>query len=192
MLQLLGRLLDWAPAIVGTLLSSAGAAVAGWVTVALSNYAPLSWVGAAFVGALIFALCYWAWTAAKVNLQRVEFARAQAEAVATINPLETTFQKQRISIDSFRTPFADPVDGKTFVDCELIGPGVVFFNGVSTLVNVRFDLCDFVRVRKGSRMFSGLVFSNTTVTRGRMRLMTILITEDMVDKLGFSPNWLTH
>jgi hypothetical protein len=98
--------------------------IMGWaahVTEQLRPYAPLSWVLAAALGALMFSALYWfickgrnLWILATIN---------RTFHIATppkINRLKDTFQKQSIDISQLITPFDRIIKGKTFIDCDLI------------------------------------------------------------------------
>lgn len=189
------RLLKWSPTVLGTAFSSY---IAGWATAttnAVSQYAPLSWIAAALVGGCMFLLARALWYSARVNAEKLEFARDAGKRTSSINPVDAVFTKQRIELQQFRNQFNEVVDGKTFVDCELYGPAVVFLLGNISMSGAGIANCEFVRVRNGAAVFNSIPFSNLTVTRGKMRGLTILVPESMVDTVNagiHNIQWITH
>ena len=148
------RLLRWGPVAIGT---AATAVVSGWATSAtklLEDYAPLSWVGGAVIGAALFLIGAAAWSSARVNAARLEYVRDLKVAAEPINPLEGTFNRKRIQIQAFRSQFNEPVDGKTFVDCDLCGPAVIMLLGNISMGGVEMGNCEFVRVRNGAAIIN--------------------------------------
>lgn len=178
------RLIAWGPTLLGVSLSGSLAAWASAATKVLADYGPISWVIAAIIGACSFLLGNVLWSAAKLNTVRLEYARELAKRTPSFNPLGETFTKQRIDLQTFRNQFNEPVTGKTFVDCELVGPALVILAGNVSMSDVGIGNCEFVKVRDRARIFNGIPFLNLTVTRGKMRGLTIIVPESAVDKVN--------
>ena len=194
-LQLGERLLHWGPLVIGT----GGAAwLGGWATAATSAfgaYSPASWVFGGLLGAGLFALVVSLWTSARTRMVRLKFASAMSEKPPTVNPLDGVFTKQRISADSFRNHFNEPVEGKTFVDCELIGPAVIFLADGISMAGVGIAACEFIRVRDGAAIYNAMPWQHITVTRGKLRGLTLLVPQSAVAKVDAGVagiQWITH
>ena len=171
------------------------AAYATSATKLLEQYAPLSWVGGSLVGAVLFLIGAAAWSTARVNAARLEYVRDLKTAAEPINPLDETFNRKRIQIQDLRSQFNEGVDGKTFVDCDLCGPAVIVLLGNISMSGVGIGNCEFVRVRNGAAIINAIPFLNLTVTRGKMRGLTILVPEGAVPQVDAGVRgiqWVTH
>lgn len=118
------------------------------LTDALSQYAPASYFFGFGVGALM-------WLGGLVMFERRQLTadkRARYRDLqapkSQINPLDTTFQRQRIWISDFLVPGENSIRGKSFIDCEIIGPAAVVITG-STLNGGVFVACDSIVLRPG-------------------------------------------
>lgn len=189
------RLLRWMPAILGTTLSGT---VSGWAaatTKVLEGYAPLSWVLAVVFGACSFLTALLLWQRMRLIVTKIEFTKRFSKLPSTINPLESTFTKQRIALQDFRTQFMEPVVGKTFVDCEIYGPAIVILAGKISMSGATFGNCDFIKIKEGSSVQNGIPFLDLTVTRGKMMGLTFLVPEGAASKLNEGVRgvqWITN
>jgi hypothetical protein len=189
------RLIRWGPAILGATASSVLAGWAGSATKALEQYSPSSWVFRAIVGALGFLGGAALWSFTRVNLQRLEYARNLSMRTAAFNPLDDNFTKKRIQVEALRSQFNEPVVGKTFVDCELVGPAVICLIGPIAIHGVGIGNCEFVRIRNGARILNAIPFINLTVTRGKLTGLTIFVPEGSVENVNAGVSgiqWITH
>jgi hypothetical protein len=91
------------------------------------DYAPFSWVAAGFLGVGFTVLCYMGWQWAIRQRAPAKFNAALLEKGATVNPLAPTFEGQRIFINDFILPSLPLVKGKTFINCDIIGPANFLF-----------------------------------------------------------------
>ena len=168
--------------------------MAGWTAAAtktLTEYAPLSYVLAGLAGALFAALFLAAWAGFRSLIAKVRYLAQFERKVDSINPLEDLFNKRRIDMQGFRNPMNQPAINKSFVDCELYGPVVVFFQGHSILVDSQITNCDFVKVREGVPVHSVTVFNNISIRRCKLFRLTILVPEGAADQIPASAHWIT-
>jgi len=167
---------------------------AAWFTAALAPYSPLSWVLAGAVMALVLAVIITLLSKTADVLTRWNFARKMAASPPSFNPLDTVFERMQLKLSDLRNPYAPVHDGKTFLDCELIGPGVIAFYG-STVERVAFIGCDCVAIKKDAQVQNLLVLRNAVVRGGEIYGATILFSE--ADVPGFRTampniNWITQ
>jgi hypothetical protein len=106
----------------GAVVSSGIAGWASHATESLKLYQPLSWVAAALLGGLIWMLAYAAWSRARLWVINGTINQNFYKSDDRINPMEITFREKRINIADLASPIEPFVKGKTFIDCELIGP----------------------------------------------------------------------
>lgn len=191
LLQFLDRVVRWAPPALGTLLSGGLASWAATATEALNKYGPISWVASGLVGAVLFCLAWWLWSVAKLNVAKAEFAKDFASKSPNINPLDDTFTKQRIDVNTFRTPTFDVAKGKVFVDCELRGPAVVLFMGYSSFSHAGFINCEMVKIKDNTSIYNVIPFENITVRGGKLYNLTILVPESAAKSFPPETHWLT-
>lgn len=96
---------------------------------ALKPYAPLSW-GIAFmiffIAALVCACLLAKWS--EINA-RGRIFRASSEKPSPINLLDGEFTRQTIRIESLVHPMGLPMERKTFIECDFVGPGIIALSG---------------------------------------------------------------
>jgi uncharacterized membrane protein YeaQ/YmgE (transglycosylase-associated protein family) len=115
---------SWPVGGTGVLTGWPGAASAR-----LEPWGPIGYMATGLAGALIAAWClalvgFW--------LERMARARFIVEAAVTprtINPLEQTFIKLKISLQDCFSPFMTLNEGKTFIECHLHGHAIVVMLG---------------------------------------------------------------
>jgi hypothetical protein len=177
--------------VVGASLSGGLAGWAATVTAALNSDSPISWIFSSLTGAISFTLAWNLWSAARLNIAKLEFTKNFALRPQLINPLETTFTKQRVDINNFRTPTFDVVEGKVFVDCELRGPAVVLFQGYSNFSHAGFINCEMVKVKDKTIIYNVVPFKDITVRGGKLFNLTILVPESGASSFPPNAHWIT-
>ena len=176
--------------VVGGLMSS----YAAFVTNALQPYAPFSWVAAGIMAALLVACALLAAAKAADVIAHWNFVRKLAAGPAPFNPLSDHFERQQIKLADFRNPFNLVHSGKTFINCEIIGPGVIFFTGNSVLQDIGFINCDCVAVREGAFVQNLMAFDSAVLRGGKIYGATVLFPASKKDELSKQiPNmaWIT-
>src|SRR5260221_8935453 len=108
--------------LLGWAMSFVVPAWATWAVEALRAWAPLSWVGAGFLGVLIAAIGYAIFARGRLWFINARITDEFYKTADRINPLDDTFRNRRISIADLISPIEPVIRGKTFIDCELIGP----------------------------------------------------------------------
>lgn len=94
------------------------------------------------------------------------------------NPLESRFEKKIIRLTDFFSPFYSPHKNKTFIHCELTGPGNILFLG-STLQNCIFSSCQIAILNKTSEpIINVTAFRNCTLLDCKILGSTIFMTKE--------------
>src|SRR5258708_37565714 len=101
---------------------------ATWFTGIFQQHAPASWIYATVIGALIGALIAALLAYSREKMQQVRF-RNTVFSGTYLNPLDTLFTTKRVRIADLSPPIGAIIEGKTFVDCEIMGPANVVFEG---------------------------------------------------------------
>lgn len=186
MLRLFNTLLNAAssvytllPLLAGGALVTALAAWAAWTTERLSPYAPASWVAAGLLGGLSFAFtaalvayCRQRW----VNTTLLQRFHGQADRV---NPLDAMFTRQRIRIEDLASPIDRTVRGKTFIDCEILGPANVIVlvsgpgsGGFTTCV---FNNCAGARFKDDAPVPNAVTFIDCNFLRCTLHRLILVV-----------------
>lgn len=129
-----------------------------------SDYAPLSWVAAGFVGVALLVVLRLLWHVGNKIKIKVKFDAMSLERGSLINPLESTFVKERIHVNDFVLPSHPFIDGKAFIDCEIIGPANIYFelgNAATDIKGPKFDGV-WLGPRAKFNPNNGFIFRNCT------------------------------
>ena len=190
-IALVERLLKWGPLVIGV---GGSGWLAGWATSAteaFASYSPLSWVLGVFCGAILFLFAYFLWAAARVRIASYRFAQDMAGRLHNVNPLEQTFNLQKIDINAFRNPYPEPVIGKTFINCELHGPAIVAFLGRTQILEAGIIECEFIAVRDDASLVNVIALQDTTIRGGKIYHLTVLVPKAHIASIPAGARWLT-
>lgn len=158
-----------------------------------SEYSPLSWVVAGFAGLFIYALCVALYGFGQSRSVRSKYdARFMAET-GGVDPLSKVFEGKRIFLNDFILPSNPFVNGKTFVDCEIVGPANMFLAMGNAINDIRPGLVDAV-VLSGDRQFhNGFNFFNCTFRGCTFHRVTLFFTaQEYVINAGVDwLNWIS-
>ena len=162
-------------------------AIAGWAaqsSPALVRYAPFSWVAAALAGTLIFFVIARLAVAIRTALLNADIRRRFYDAPNRLNPVQEVFRGERINISDLVPPYEPVIRGKTFIDCELIGPASILLNatkpGSGGFNGVMFLEAAGIVVQDGIGIPNCTVFEDCQFLRGK--IVRVLI---FVPRLGY-------
>ena len=152
------------------------AAVKDWVW----NVGPIGWVLAFFAGLILTLLMMWLYEVVASRGDMRKAVRAVANRPSGVNILAPEFRDQRIGVSDFFNVFLLPNAGKTFTNCEMIGPGDVLLRNTTMLAPMRFHDCQFVLVRPDRPISSVAVFDNCRFLGGAFVKCTFFIDAAML------------
>ncbi len=110
----------------------------------------------------------------------------------SINMLDPIFTRQRISINDFYRVDFKQWEGKTFIGCEIIGPGPLILNGNTTLNGTQIQDCDFVKIKVNHPISIAIAFNNTNFVDCYFHRVVIYVPEYMAGSFdGMAANWIT-
>lgn len=182
--------ITWFAALVASFAVPAWAAR---VTGVFAQYAPLSWVIVGFVGMASGSatLALFAWGRGRLVRSRYD-AKLLAQG-GEIDPLAKTFERKRIFLNEFVLPSMPLIEGKTFIDCEIIGPASVILNIGNTVSEHRLPKCDAYVMSAPAQPNNGYIFNNCAF-RGcsfiRVSLMFSLMEYDKAKDVEWL-NWVS-
>lgn len=192
--------LTWLQLITGGgLLSAVGwvsnlaAKQTQWVTTLGPYGVWLATLGGVLLAAIVFLLMVWgryAWLRGSAMNQWRE------QVGDKFNPLENSFRNQRILLRDLVSPLVPVVRGKTFYDCELLGPGNVVVRITAPnsggFANLRFNNCDWVVARPNVASQSFIILEDCHFIGGNVtNIMFFLIREEALAMMMPGMNWIT-
>ena len=168
----LGSHASLSPLLAGSGIMTVLAGWAAHATAILRPYAPLSWVAVSIITLLLCASFYaliaraWLWHSRASSNK--EFYRN----VDRINPLETTFQNRRILVSDLVSPIEPIVRGKTFIDCEIIGPANIVFTatyaGSGGINGCGLHACEGCTIADNAKIINAIIFIDCNILRGKL------------------------
>jgi len=156
--------IEWKLSLVGIMLGAAGSfALPAWALRAanmFSQYAPFSWVVAGFSGLLAYAIFIWLVGLGRSNLVRSKYDAKFMQETGGVDPLAKVFEGKRIYLNDFVLPSQPQVVGKTFVDCEIVGPANMYFEFDNSVDDIQPGLVDAVALSGERQFYNGVLFRN--------------------------------
>lgn len=125
-----------------------------------SEYAPFSWVVAGFAGLLLYAIAVFIYGTGQQRSVRSRYDARFMQETGGVDPLARVFQGKRIYLNDFVLPSQPQVIGKTFVDCEIVGPANMYFEFDNSVDDVQPGLVDAVALSGERQFFNGVLFRN--------------------------------
>lgn len=178
-LSLWGRFFGYGTTMVVGLVSAWGAFVAKLFV----DYAPFSYIFAGVFSAAVFAFALACVGWFRLGLARARAMRQVSRPVESVNPLDTTFVKRRISLVELADPVTRIIDGKTFVDCDLVGLKFTFAYSRCTFDTPKAMLdCDMVALPIGEGESAPLpsnayMIKNCSMHRCKFHQQTMLFNQ---------------
>ena len=103
-------------------LSALAARATSW----MNEYGPISWVAAGILGALLASIVFAVASSARLRWIRAHYNAQLIKRSGFVDPLATTFHNKRIHLSDFVEPANSFIEGKTFVDCDIVGPAIIY------------------------------------------------------------------
>jgi hypothetical protein len=169
---LFGKIAEYYLAISLTFVAGLGGSISVWFASRsewVSQYGVLGWWIAALFGAGAFVLIILGAVGVASYIQKILYMRQWAKKVDFVNPLENEFSKERIKLEDFVNPITRTIVGKTFIDCELLGPSNILIANNNTFDHSGFINCDFIEIREnleGARTV--ILFIGCRIIRSKM------------------------
>ena len=158
-----------------------------------SEYAPFSWVAAGFAGLVIYTLCVFLYGSGQIRVVRSKYDAKFMSETGGVDPLALVFEGKRIFLNDFVLPSNPNVIGKTFVNCEIVGPANIFLEANNSINNIVPGMIDAVCLEPGKPFRNGFAFRNCAFrgcTFHRVTLFFTLYEADENRNLDWL-NWIT-
>jgi len=170
--------------VVWSLLVPAGSfALPAWATKAagvFSQYAPLSWVVAGFAGLFIYALAVFIYGTGQQRSVRSRYDSNFMQESGGVGPMLRVFEGKRVYLNDFVLPSNPLVDGKTFVDCEIVGPTNMYLEFDNKINDIRPGLVDTVALSGEKVFLNGVRFRNCIFRGCTFHRVTLFIRPEEV------------
>ena len=184
---------------LGTLVSSklipttsfALPAWATWASRMFSDYAPLSWVIAGFSGLLVYAACVAMHGFGRHRTVRSRYDEKFLSGTGGVDPLSKVFEGKRIFLNDFILPSNPLVNGKTFVDCEIVGPANIYLDHDNNINEIQAGKVDAVALSGKNQFINGFVFTSCTFRKCTFHRITLFFHPEEARLIaGLDLNWL--
>ncbi len=160
----------------------------------LVRFAPLSYIGAGLIGSLILAFGYYVVSHARARWVRTKYDNVMMQRGGLVDPMMKIFERKRIYLSEFALPSHPVIEGKTFIDCEIIGPANILFEFGNNVNDQKIPRCDAVVIAANRSFYNGFQFRNCTLRGCSLQRITLFITEDEFPKVQSVDwlNWITY
>jgi hypothetical protein len=194
--RLLDRAANYWQAIAATGILGVGV-VTGWAASAvdaLTAYAPLCWVIAGLLGALLAAAIFFAvqlgvrlWIRNRWNV----LLMAQPEP---INPVDKTFENRRIRISEMVVPSHRILANKTFIDCEIVGPANLYWFRGNAAAIPHGPKIDAVYLEPKTTFYNGIVLDGCIFRNCSFFNITLFVGADEYHRVKSDSilNWISE
>ena len=151
----------------------------------ISEYGPVAWGAVVLVSALLIAMTFALMAWYKRTQVRTLYDAKLLESGLFINPLDNVFERKRIFINDFVLPSHRIIQNKTFIDCDLIGPGTIYFRTMNQVQPIREPRVDIVWLSPTAVFYNGFIFDNCIFRNCSFQRITIFASLEDFD------NWKT-
>ncbi|WP_155765361.1 hypothetical protein [Mesorhizobium erdmanii] len=150
-------------------------------TNAFEAYAPASWVAAGFAGFLLFAVGYATFAWARSKLIRARYDQNLYKRTGFVDPMAATFENKRIFLADFVLPSDPHIEGKTFINCDLIGPANIYIRTANSVNEHRLPKCDGVVIEPTKSLYNVIFMDNCTFRRCSFKRITLIVDPAMYE-----------
>ena len=182
--------------IQGLVVAIGSFALPAWALEAaglFSEYSPISWVLAGFAGLFVFGVSVAIFGYGQSKWVRSKYdAKFLAES-GGVDPLERVFERRRIFLNDFVLPSHPFVEGKNFVDCEIVGPANIFLERENNISDVKPISVDAVALSGQTRLFNGYTFRNCSFRNCTFHRVTMFFSPEEVQRIQHLEwlNWIS-
>lgn len=156
----------------------AGFALPAWAVNAaniFSEYSPVSWLAAGFAGLFLTLFCMLVWEFAVRLKIRSQYDARLLSAPSLVNPLDKTFEGKRIYINEFVLPSHTRIEGKTFIDCEIVGPANIYWFAGNQAQENKLPKMDAVFLDPKKLFFNGILLKDCIFRGCSFQRITVFI-----------------
>lgn len=190
--------LEYRWSLLGMMVTAVGSfALPAWAvraTEIFAEFSPASWVAAGFAGFLLYVSGYAIYAWARERVVRSKYNQNLYERTGFVDPMAATFENKRIFLSDFVLPSDAFVQGKTFINCEIVGPANLFLRGNYQVHEQRLPNVDAV-VLNGDRSFhNGIIIEDCTFRGCSFRRITLMMLPHEYERYAALEwlNWISR
>ncbi|MBK6897670.1 MAG: hypothetical protein IPH06_13890 [Alphaproteobacteria bacterium] len=171
--------------------------VLAYFTEAFLDLAPFSYGLAFLIGFVFYSLGWYIWGQYRISVAKSRILELSVGPKSSINPLNNHFENQRIYISDFFVPYDPVIKGKTFLNCEIMGPFNIIIpqGGRGTFDGVDFYECDFIEAKPNAFAHVGIGLFDVSFKNCKFYKFTIIVPPDIANQLRsikeLDINWVT-
>lgn len=140
------------------------------------QYSPFSWVVAGFAGLLTLALYHFVLGYGRSLKVRAKIDARLLGSSPGVDPLAKVFEGKRTFLNDLILPSNPTVNGKTFVDCEIVGPANIFLQVGNAINDVAYSNIDGVVLDGVTPFNNGFIFRNCAFRGCTFHRVTLFFT----------------
>lgn len=174
-------------------------AIGVWVasiTAWLEAWGPIAWLAGGLTCALVFSILLLVAVTIAEKIWMVLFKNRYYPKPSDVNPMDIHFLKKRINLLSVFPPVPGPLEGKTFEECEIIGPINIF--PIGTLISqCRYVSADYIMVTddaaNNSMIYNARIVKDCRFIKCKFHNVSFIVSEGAYpafDSYG-GCNWIT-
>ncbi|MEQ8249924.1 hypothetical protein [Oceanibaculum nanhaiense] len=171
--------LEWRLSLIGVGVTAVSSFVLPAWAVRTANlfadYAPFSWVTAGFLGALTGAIIYAIVAWARSRWVRAGYDHNLYKRSGFVDPMAATYENKRIFLADFVLPSDPHISGKTFINCEIVGPANLFIRQGNQVNEQILPICDAVVLNGDRQFYNGITFDNCTFRKCSFKRITLML-----------------
>lgn len=126
------------------------------------------------LGAVSWARQRWVISAAAVRL---------AERTDTANPLQREFHKLKINLQDMAHPITRQIRNKRFMDCQILGPGVLVIQNKNIISYCELTNCDAVKTSQGTMIYNGLLLDECEFLRCEFINFIFVASDNLIEMM---------
>jgi hypothetical protein len=155
---------------------------------ALKPYGYVAWATIALLAALVIVIARWLiiWgTRVRINNR---YDERMLSGGADFNPLDKTFVSKRIFVNDFALPSHPHIEGKVFIDCDIIGPANLYWFQNNNAQPIRAPVVDVVILEPGKLFNSGFIMRDCIFTNCSFQRITVFAGAHYYEVWKDNPN----
>jgi len=168
---------------------------AGYASIWLDSYGPIAWLICGLIGSLNIAFALYIVSVARTKWICATLQKQFHAEHDRINPQDVHFLNRRISLGDLLPPGNVSVSGKTFENCDIVGP-LNIFPIATTIMKCKYVTCDYVAIKPitDEKPLNATVFENCRFINCRIFFVSFLVLEEnyeYFDSMG-GCHWITR
>ncbi len=152
---------NW-PFIATVFVGGGGMTYLAKISLWLAPWGPIAWGAIGLCSSLIIALLIMSFVKIRNINVNSRYISAVIERPKNVNPLRDNFEKEKILLSDFYSPFSIHNERKTFKNCEIHGPGSLLMAQRSNLIGPHMHQCDMIIFDPTKPVQSAVIFSETS------------------------------